>query len=62
MTWLLQPAGGPQEAARVPHPGLQQGVREDVAPARAPAVALGGAALPVQLAVLRQEVSYTAFD
>nr|XP_035160409.1 transcription factor Sp9 isoform X3 [Callithrix jacchus] len=43
-----------QGAAQLPYPRLRQGVREDVAPEGAPALAHGRAALRVQLALLRQ--------
>ncbi|CAH0405101.1 unnamed protein product [Chilo suppressalis] len=49
-------SGGPQEAARLSHSGLQQGVWQDITSARPPALALRGAALLLQLAVLRQAI------
>lgn len=45
-----------EEAAHLPHCGLRESVREDVAPASTPALALGGATFCLQLDVLRQEV------
>ena len=47
---------GQEEAAHLSHSGLWEGVREDVSPAGAPALALRGAAVRLQLDVLRQEV------
>ena len=47
---------GQEEAAHLSHSGLWEGVREDIPPASAPALALRGAALRLQLDVLWEEV------
>lgn len=45
-----------EEHPQLSHPRLREGLREDVSPQGAPAVAHGRAALRLQLVVLRQEI------
>ncbi|CAG09941.1 unnamed protein product [Tetraodon nigroviridis] len=52
----LQRRARQEEAAHLPHPRLREGLRQNVAPEGAPAVALRGAAVRLQLALLREEL------
>ena len=52
----LQRRAREEETAHMSHPGLRESLRQDVAPESAPEVALRGAAVCVQLALLWQEL------